>query len=88
MDRGKSFLGPGGRMCAQISSIGLTQLKEGFGVWWSGFATPPHPKTSPKCVTPNLLVPNKPESIQGEKNRCILIWIGIYSVNYSLEYLR
>jgi hypothetical protein len=24
-------------------------------VWWSGFATPPHPQTSLKCVTPKII---------------------------------
>jgi hypothetical protein len=27
-------------------------VEKGMGVWWGGFATPPHPHTSPKYVSP------------------------------------
>ena len=47
-------------MCHRNDTNSLVYSKSCFqrtkfmdmGVWWSGFATPPHPRFFPKCVTP------------------------------------
>jgi transcription elongation factor GreA len=70
-----------------------------MGVWWSSFATPPHPQTSLKCVTPNLIERKRPpkcgfgnrEYIMVQTDSTKLTHItptGLARLENELEYLK